>query len=682
MEYQWKQKTEYMMLALIFAAMIQSIFAGFYIEQYHWALVITGALVLLASCILIDYVKWTIPCYILMIAGLLLMKREALINGFRIISNKMTDAINQSTDMGFYYYVSVDLDHSRVDSVLAVFFFFLCAGLLIGVMRYKPLSLFVFTSLFQVVVMILAPYAITSAFLLFLGAWAAYYNFRKNHIQFGGILFAAFFIIVIPLYFYDQVVVPEETAVKRFVLLQVRKAVQGDEYQVTGGIGNGEIGKTGAVSLSGTKLFRVSVDDHEETLYLKGYVSGDYQNGVWKTKEEEAKIFAGESALGLPFLFPELKIDELIPEKEQKDLFHGDRELTIAYQKKNDASVLMPYFADINEMKGIVSGDTSIIKTNAEKQYQIRYYSMKDSMDFLKLEGKVQESILEGLSNSEIESNYFYGMQGYQNYIEETYLKVPENIREKIQRQYTEAVQGNTLYEKAKSIQNFLKKNYEYTYRPGLTPEGKDPVLYFLEDSKKGFCTQYASAAVFLFRSCSIPARYVEGYKIRADQWKNGSAQVTDYDAHAWAEVYVTNIGWIPVDVTGEYTGKEVYQKIQTNEKNQKRIPFTKKEFLENVKWIVIFMTSIAFLCGLYRLLKMLRKKRLWQSYSNREKILYYEKKLNKYVDFTDNLTGKAPNSWKTVHEIIQKAKYSPYEISEKEVVTVQRFLEIQQKKK
>ena len=57
MKYQWKQKIEYVMLALIFAAMIQSIFAGFYIRQYHWVLVVAGAFVLLSSCILIDYIR-------------------------------------------------------------------------------------------------------------------------------------------------------------------------------------------------------------------------------------------------------------------------------------------------------------------------------------------------------------------------------------------------------------------------------------------------------------------------------------------------------------------------------------------------------------------------------------------------------------------------------------------------
>lgn len=680
MEYRWKKQIEYVMLALIFTAMIQSIFCGFRIWQYRWSFVAAGAVVLVVSCILIDYVRWTIPSYILVIVLFLLIKRTALVNGFRIISNKMTDAINQSMDLGFYYYVSVDLDHSRIDSISAIIFFLLCAGLLIGIMRYKPLVLFIFTSLFQIFVLILAPYSITTEVFLFLGVWSAYYNFRKHRIPFGGILFVLFLTAAIPLHFYDQAVMPKETSVKRFALLQIRKVAQGNEYQVTGGLGNGEIGKVGAVSLSGIKLFQVSVDDREKTLYLKGYVSGDYQNGIWQKERKETKIFAGEAALRLPFLFPELRIEELIPENEQGNYFDGDRELTIQFQKKNNASILVPYYADMNEIQGTILGDTSILKTESKNSYKIRYYSMNDSMEFLKLEGKVQDHLLDNLSDPEIESNYFYGMEEYQTYIEETYLEVPKNIKKKIQSQYKNVIQGNSVYEKAKNIQNFLTKEYQYTYHPGLTPEGKDPILFFLEDSKKGFCTQYASAAVFLFRSSGIPARYVEGYKIREEQWKNGTAQVLDYDAHAWPEVYITNVGWIPVDVTGEYTGKESYQAVQKKESSQNQIKFTKKEISKNVTKVVIFIISVALLSGIYIFLKILRKKSRWQLYSNREKVLYYEKILRKYPDITENSEEETRNTREIVDKIIQKAKYSPYEINEDEINMVRLFLEKQKR--
>ena len=72
-----------------------------------------------------------------------------------------------------------------------------------------------------------------------------------------------------------------------------------------------------------------------------------------------------------------------------------------------------------------------------------------------------------------------------------------------------------------------------------------------------------------MLRNAKIPARYVEGYRIRSDQWRLGKAQVTDYEAHAWVEVYLEHIGWVPVDVTGVSTGKTAYERTEKAEKQQ-----------------------------------------------------------------------------------------------------------------
>jgi transglutaminase-like putative cysteine protease len=52
-----------------------------------------------------------------------------------------------------------------------------------------------------------------------------------------------------------------------------------------------------------------------------------------------------------------------------------------------------------------------------------------------------------------------------------------------------------------------------------------------------------------LFRALGIPARYTVGFFAEA---KSGeSVDVTAQNAHAWVEVYVDNIGWVYVEVTG-----------------------------------------------------------------------------------------------------------------------------------
>lgn len=99
-----------------------------------------------------------------------------------------------------------------------------------------------------------------------------------------------------------------------------------------------------------------------------------------------------------------------------------------------------------------------------------------------------------------------------------------------------------------------LQNDTAYTRTPGLTPANRDPVEYFLFQSKKGYCQHYASAAVLMYRMYGIPARYATGYAVSPDAFQAGGqsyeAPVTDEDAHAWVEIFLENYGWTPVEVT------------------------------------------------------------------------------------------------------------------------------------
>ncbi len=97
-------------------------------------------------------------------------------------------------------------------------------------------------------------------------------------------------------------------------------------------------------------------------------------------------------------------------------------------------------------------------------------------------------------------------------------------------------------------MQRFNTENYYYTLTPPKLTD--DRIDQFLLDTKKGFCSHYASALVFLMRSVGIPARLVGGYQGGEMHPYADYLLVHQYDAHAWAEYWVQGEGWIRIDPT------------------------------------------------------------------------------------------------------------------------------------
>ena len=98
----------------------------------------------------------------------------------------------------------------------------------------------------------------------------------------------------------------------------------------------------------------------------------------------------------------------------------------------------------------------------------------------------------------------------------------------------------------------FLAHPFRYTLQPGALPSagGLDAFLF---QSRAGFCGHYASAFTGLMRAAGVPARVVVGYQ--GGRWvtpltDQAFLELTNSDAHAWAEIWDPKRGWLQVDPT------------------------------------------------------------------------------------------------------------------------------------
>jgi transglutaminase-like putative cysteine protease len=98
-------------------------------------------------------------------------------------------------------------------------------------------------------------------------------------------------------------------------------------------------------------------------------------------------------------------------------------------------------------------------------------------------------------------------------------------------------------------LNKFRTEPYVYTLQPAALP-GADPMDQFLFRTRRGFCEHYAYAFVVMMRAAGVPARVVAGYQGGEVNPVNKTVIVHQFDAHAWAEVWLAGQGWVRVDPT------------------------------------------------------------------------------------------------------------------------------------
>ena len=107
-------------------------------------------------------------------------------------------------------------------------------------------------------------------------------------------------------------------------------------------------------------------------------------------------------------------------------------------------------------------------------------------------------------------------------------------------------------------LERLRSGGYTYTLEPGVYGEHTADEFWF--DRKEGFCEHIASAFAVLMRAMGVPARIVTGYQGGEMNNVDGYWTVRQSDAHAWAEVWVAEQGWVRVDPTGAVAPSRVGQ--------------------------------------------------------------------------------------------------------------------------
>lgn len=161
----------------------------------------------------------------------------------------------------------------------------------------------------------------------------------------------------------------------------------------------------------------------------------------------------------------------------------------------------------------------------------------------------------------------------YKSFVYDNYLRVPdtEAMRE-VRNAYADVLDNASISTYSdriavlQTIRDKISSDSQYSLHPGKTPSNRDFVNYFLLENHKGYCIHYATAGVMLARMAGIPARYATGYVAVGDDFNDEtrnedgtySIDIKDSRSHAWADIYIDGIGWLPFEFTEGYSNTSV----------------------------------------------------------------------------------------------------------------------------
>jgi len=124
------------------------------------------------------------------------------------------------------------------------------------------------------------------------------------------------------------------------------------------------------------------------------------------------------------------------------------------------------------------------------------------------------------------------------------YTKVPESLPDvvgKLAHDVTAA--ATTPYDRARVLRDYFRSG-QFTYDPNVDLTDATSATVTFLNTKRGFCVQFASTYALMARSLGIPARVAVGYTPGDFDPTTRRYSVTNYEAHAWPEIWLAGVGW------------------------------------------------------------------------------------------------------------------------------------------
>ena len=279
--------------------------------------------------------------------------------------------------------------------------------------------------------------------------------------------------------------------------------------------------------------------DTVQTLYLRGFVGDTYENGEWST-------LGAEAAAEEKDLFYWLHQSGFYPQSQLATaarLMGNYQSGSVSVQNLAGCSLYRYEPCTVlPERAGLTKNriQPSTVETNGLRG--ARGYSYETVSDVQAL----LPELLDFLQNdtSDGVKSYLQMESAYREFVYSYALDVPAEFRAQLGAVLDSCCES---YGPADSLTKEQAQTAALAFLE-LCFDGSGNIALPLTDTADGTTYQYATVAALALRYYGIPARYVEGYTVKAAE--NEPTSVDASAAGAWVEVYQDGIGWLPLALT------------------------------------------------------------------------------------------------------------------------------------
>jgi hypothetical protein len=313
--------------------------------------------------------------------------------------------------------------------------------------------------------------------------------------------------------------------------------------------------------------------ENPASIHLRGFVGSNYEDGRWGDLEETA--FGGENQGLMEWLasqgfFPQTQADLLYRMGGVYDL----TSFSIDNLSVSSRYLYMPYELvrddEITPIQVDFFRDTQLRARGfwGDREYSAQMF-LPEIGDFSTQAAKAR---LDAAKASPDYPAYEQSEGAYRRFVDVYYQDVSDADEQVLEKIFGTPKWGASIDEILFDVRLVFDEEYHYDVQSPQTPEGEDPLTHFLADSKTGNNSFFATVAALQLRRAGYSTRYVEGYYLTPSyvelfrSMNDQTFDITDDMAHAWVEIYVDKVGWLPAEVVPGFYTLEKEQKPEEQE--------------------------------------------------------------------------------------------------------------------